>query len=113
LPGRHRINPGTDTIPARDNDFENLRSFNFVSASQIESGYPSVDGSLFLMNVTPEAMAEMGQFIEDARKAGIVAANGGLQPKSTRIRLSSGKVSVTDGPFIEGKEFIPGRSSLR
>jgi hypothetical protein len=60
------------------------------------------------MGTTPEAMVEMGQFMEDARKAGIAAANGGLQPKSTRIRLSSGKVSVTDGPFIEGKGFIPG-----
>ena len=32
----------------------------------------------------------------------------GLQRKSTRLRLSGGKVSVTDGPFIEGKEVIPG-----
>jgi hypothetical protein len=56
----------------------------------------------------PEALAEIGKFTEAARKEGIVIVQGGLPPKSTRIRLSGGKVSLTDGPFIEGKELIPG-----
>jgi hypothetical protein len=57
---------------------------------------------------TPELMAEMGKFIEEATKAGVVVATGALNPKGTRLKLSSGKFSVTDGPFIELKELLAG-----
>ena len=57
---------------------------------------------------TPELMAEMGKFIEEATKAGMVVATGALQPKGTRLRLAGGKFSVTDGPFIEAKELMGG-----
>lgn len=63
--------------------------------------------------LSTEAMAELGKFMEEAVKSGIVVAGGGLQRTSTRLRLSGGKVSVTDGPFIEGKEFIPGFSIIQ
>jgi hypothetical protein len=46
--------------------------------------------------------------MEAAAKKGIIVAGGGLARNSTRVNLSGGKVSVTDGPFIESKEFIPG-----
>jgi hypothetical protein len=55
-----------------------------------------------------EMMAELGQFMQEAIKAGVIVATGGLQPKGTRVRLSGGKLSVTDGPFIEAKELIAG-----
>ena len=55
-----------------------------------------------------DAMAEIAKFMEESTAAGIVVAGGGLPRKSTRLRVSGGKVSVTDGPFIEGKEVIPG-----
>ena len=57
---------------------------------------------------TPELMAEMGKFIEEAMKAGVVITTGALQPKGTRLRLSGGTFSVTDGPFIEVKELTGG-----
>jgi hypothetical protein len=57
---------------------------------------------------SPEQMAEMGKFMEEALKAGVVVTTGGLQPTGTRIRLSGEKVTVTDGPFIEAKELIAG-----
>lgn len=57
---------------------------------------------------SPELLAEMGRFIEEATKAGVVVATGALQPKGTRLRLSSGKFTVTDGPFIEVKELMGG-----
>lgn len=57
---------------------------------------------------SPELMAEMGKFMEEAIKAGVVIATGGLQPTGTRLRLSDGKMTVTDGPFIEAKELIAG-----
>jgi hypothetical protein len=57
---------------------------------------------------TPELMAEMGKFVEEATKAGVLVTTGGLQPKGTRLRLSNGKFTVTDGPFIEVKELTGG-----
>jgi hypothetical protein len=46
-------------------------------------------------------MAEMGQFIGEAMQAGNVVTTGALPPKGTRLKLSDGKFTVTDGPFIE------------
>ena len=57
---------------------------------------------------TPEMMAEMGQFIDQATKAGIVVTTGALQPTGTRLQLTGGKFTVTDGPFIEVKELMGG-----
>jgi hypothetical protein len=55
-----------------------------------------------------ELMEKMGKFIEEITKAGVLVASDGLQPssKGARVRLSGGKVTVTDGPFIESKELI-------
>ena len=57
---------------------------------------------------TPELMAEMGKFIGEAMQAGVLVTTGALQPKGTRLRLSGGKFTVTDGPFIELKELMGG-----
>lgn len=57
---------------------------------------------------TPELMEEMGKFIAEAKQAGVVAATGALQPTGTRLKLSNGKFTVTDGPFIELKELLAG-----
>ena len=57
---------------------------------------------------TPELMAEMGKFIGEAIQAGVLVATGALQPKGTRLQLSGGKFTVTDGPFIELKELMGG-----
>lgn len=57
---------------------------------------------------SPEFMAEMGKFVAEAMQAGIVITTGALQPTGTRLKLNSGKFSVTDGPFIEAKELMGG-----
>jgi len=57
---------------------------------------------------TPEMMAEMGAFVGEAVQAGVVVATGSLLPTGTRLRLSNGKFTVTDGPFIELKELLAG-----
>ena len=62
---------------------------------------------------TPELMAEMGKFIEEAIKAGVVVTTGALNPKGTRLRLDGGKFSVTDGPFIEAKELTGGFAVIK
>jgi hypothetical protein len=56
----------------------------------------------------PRDPAELGKFMEESVKKGILITGGGLHPKETRIVLTEGKVSFTDGPFLEGKELIPG-----
>ena len=55
-----------------------------------------------------ELMEKMGDFIEEVTKAGVLLATDGLQPssKGTRVKLSDGNVTVTDGPFIETKELV-------
>lgn len=53
---------------------------------------------------------EMGNFVTEKLKTGVLIDTAGLQPssKTATIRLSRGKVSVTDGPFSEAKEVIGG-----
>ena len=49
-------------------------------------------------------------FDEEVRKSGHCLASEALQPVSTAttVRVRNGKVSVTDGPFAETKEFLAG-----
>jgi hypothetical protein len=69
---------------------------------------PNFDPNADVPPPTPEAMAEMGAFIGEAVQAGVLVATGALQPNGTRLRLSNGKFTVTDGPFIELKELLAG-----
>jgi hypothetical protein len=62
-----------------------------------------------------ELMEKMGKFMEEITKAGVLLATDGLQPssKGARVRLSGGKVTVTDGPFTESKELIASYALLQ
>ena len=64
---------------------------------------------------TPEHMAEMGKLIEEMTNAGVLLATEGCMPSANgaRIRLSTGRVTVTDGPFTESKELIAGFALLQ
>ncbi len=62
---------------------------------------------------SPEEMAEIGKFHEEGIESGVIVATGRLSPTTTRVRNEGGEVSVTDGPFIEGKELIPGFTVIR
>jgi len=64
---------------------------------------------------SPELMARMGTFMEEITRAGVLLATDGLQPssKGARVKLSSGKVTVTDGPFTESKELIASYALLQ
>lgn len=52
----------------------------------------------------------MGKFNEQLVKAGMMQAGEGLHPssKGARVRFSSGKTTVIDGPFTETKELVAG-----
>ncbi len=55
-------------------------------------------------------MDAMGVHMQEAVQKGTMVMAGGLAPmaQSHRVRLSSGKVSVLDGPFTETKEVVGG-----
>jgi hypothetical protein len=57
-----------------------------------------------------ELMDAIGKLAEQETKAGTMLGSGGLGPTSlgARVRLSGGKVSVTDGPFTETNEVVGG-----
>jgi len=57
-----------------------------------------------------EILTAMGNFNEELVKAGVMLAGEGLQPssKGARVKFSSGKTTVTDGPFAETKELVAG-----
>lgn len=55
-------------------------------------------------------LTDMGKFNEELVNAGIMQAGEGLHPssKGKRVKFSSGKRIVTDGPFAETRELIAG-----
>jgi hypothetical protein len=57
-----------------------------------------------------ELMNAIAKLSEEATKAGEMIESGGLAPSATgaRVRLSGGKLTVTDGPFTEAKEVFGG-----
>jgi hypothetical protein len=62
-----------------------------------------------------EEMATMGKLIEEGMKAGWLLATEGCLPSTlgARVRRSSGKLAVTDGPFTEAKELVGGFAILK
>ena len=65
---------------------------------------------------TEAEMAAMGKLVEEGMKAGWLIATEGVSFGGTAVRVhkaSSGKVTVTDGPFAETKEAIGGYALLR
>ena len=64
---------------------------------------------------TQQEMATMGKLIEEGMKAGWLLSTEGCLPSAlgVRVRRSSGKVSVTDGPFTESKELVGGFAILQ
>jgi hypothetical protein len=62
----------------------------------------------------PKLTAPMGKHIEKMTKCGALVATMGLLPlaQGARVRAAGGKLSVTDGPFIESKEVIGGYAVL-
>jgi hypothetical protein len=59
---------------------------------------------------TQEQIDYMSGFVEEAFKAGILLATGGLAPLDEGVRVSyhDGEYTVLDGPFTEAKELVGG-----
>lgn len=65
-------------------------------------------------NYTPEEQQALGKewyaFAEDAKAAGVLLSNNGLESVSTAttVRVRDGKIVTTDGPFAETHEQLGG-----
>ena len=59
---------------------------------------------------SPDLYEKMGRFVEEATKAGVIVATGGIAPTSegALISLKDGDYTVIDGPFAEAKELVGG-----
>jgi hypothetical protein len=62
----------------------------------VNGGGPPPDQDLY---------AEMGRFVEELSRAGVLLATGGLD-QGTHVSASGGNITLTDGPFTESKEVI-------
>jgi hypothetical protein len=73
-------------------------------------GYTLGDPSVPMPPPSQELMTEMGKFIEEATKAGVLVATGGLGPvnEASKVVKSGDQFTVIDGPFTEAKELIGG-----
>jgi hypothetical protein len=60
-------------------------------------------------------LATMADYHEQLAKAGVLLDANGLQPSSKgwRIRYSSGKQTLVDGPFTETKELVAGYTIIQ
>jgi hypothetical protein len=77
--------------------------------------YTIGDDSVPIPPPSPELMAEMGKFMEEATKSGVLLATGAMAPTSqgVTVQFSDGKFAVTDGPYAEAKELIGGWALVR
>ena len=77
-------------------------------------GYTLGDESAPMPPPTPELMTAMDAMIEDATKAGVLVATGGIAPTAmgAKVVLKDGEFTVVDGPFTEAKEIIGGWALL-
>jgi hypothetical protein len=59
---------------------------------------------------TPALMEAMAKLADREIKAGRMIDSGGLMPVAVgaQVRITDGKLSVVDGPFVETKEMIGG-----
>ena len=89
-------------LKAKPKEIKRTMKFMFIvkATKDSEAGRP----------FNPQLMAEIQKRAEEAFKSGTLIANGGLLPSSrgSRINVSKGKVTVTDGPFAEAKELVGG-----
>lgn len=55
-------------------------------------------------------MEEMGKFMDESVKAGVLISTGMMMPttQGTTVRLTDGKFNVTDGHYTGSKELIGG-----
>lgn len=73
-------------------------------------GYTLGDPNAPMPQPSPDLYQKMGAFVEEATKAGVLLATGGLAPvdEGVKVQYHNGEFTVLDGPFTEAKELIGG-----
>ena len=73
-------------------------------------GYTLGDPNAPVGEPKPELYQQMGEFVEEATKAGVLLATGGVGPlnEAVKIQYHNGQYTVLDGPFTEAKELVGG-----
>ena len=63
----------------------------------------------------PALLEAMGKFVQKSKQDGSLVDTGGLLPSKdgALLRLANGEITVTDGPFAEGKEVIGGWAIIK
>ena len=63
---------------------------------------------------SPEMMAEMGAYMEETARSGVLLAAEGVRSSrhGARVTITDDEVRVVDGPFAEAKELIAGFAIL-
>ncbi len=71
-------------------------------------------GDYDISEVPPALFEAMGPFVEKYAQNGMFVDGAGLKPlrNATQVRITGGKLAVTDGPFTEAKEVIGGYSII-
>ena len=77
-------------------------------------GYTLADPTVPIPPPTPEMYQKMGAFMEEATKAGVLLATGGVGPleEAVKVQYHDGEFTVLDGPFTEAKELVGGWALL-
>lgn len=62
-----------------------------------------------------QLLADMGAYMEELARAGVLLGGDGLKPSREGVRLEfhGGKPSVIDGPFAETKELVAGYTLIQ
>src|ERR1700709_1335613 len=64
---------------------------------------------------TEQLFADMGAYMEEMVKAGVLLPGDGLMPsrKGARVRFHGGQPTVIDGPFADTKELVAGFTIIK
>jgi hypothetical protein len=62
---------------------------------------------------SPEGVAEMQRLMQEGMSSGLIVATGQLASTATHLRLDRGELSLTEGPFMGGRELIPGFTIIK
>src|SRR5262249_32264029 len=93
---------GAEVGPVPSPNQERMMKFMLISYAtrEWEAGLPP----------DPRLLAAIPRLSEQMPKASALLGTGGLAPTSmgAKVRVSGGKVLVTDGPFTETKEIVVG-----
>jgi hypothetical protein len=76
--------------------------------------YTLADPSIPIPEPTQEDYQKMGAFMEEATKAGVIVATGGVGSldEAVKVQYHGGEFTVLDGPFTEAKELVGGWALL-